>query len=121
MSKSKIIGSVIILANEDDAVTTVVDTETRSVVAQINVGIEPEGMAVSPDGKIAITITDTGPGISPDMVGRLFKPFETGKSAGLGVGLALGRRIVERMGGSLDLRNGAKEGVEVILILPGQV
>ena len=41
--------------------------------------------------------------------------------AGLGVGLALGRRIVERMGGSLDLRNGAKEGVEVTLILPGQV
>ena len=47
------------IANEDDAVTTVVDTETRSVIAQINVGIEPEGMAVSPDGKIAITTSET--------------------------------------------------------------
>ena len=39
--------------------TTVVDTESRAVVAQINVGIEPEGMAVSPDGKIAITTSET--------------------------------------------------------------
>ncbi|MEM8579538.1 MAG: PQQ-dependent catabolism-associated beta-propeller protein, partial [Pseudomonadota bacterium] len=38
---------------------TVVDTETRKVVAQIDVGIEPEGMAVSPDGKIAITTSET--------------------------------------------------------------
>ncbi|MEM7711663.1 MAG: PQQ-dependent catabolism-associated beta-propeller protein, partial [Pseudomonadota bacterium] len=47
------------IANEDDAITTVVDTESRTVVAQIDVGIEPEGMAVSPDGKIAITTSET--------------------------------------------------------------
>ncbi len=35
------------------------DTETRTVVAQIDVGIEPEGMAVSPDGKITITTSET--------------------------------------------------------------
>jgi PQQ-dependent catabolism-associated beta-propeller protein len=40
-------------------VTTVVDTQSRTVVAQINVGVEPEGMAVSPDGKIAITTSET--------------------------------------------------------------
>lgn len=42
------------IANENDAVTTVVDVQDRKVVAQIDVGIEPEGMAVSPDGKVAI-------------------------------------------------------------------
>lgn len=47
------------IANEDDAITTVVDTETRKVIAQIDVGVEPEGMAVSPDGKIAITTSET--------------------------------------------------------------
>jgi PQQ-dependent catabolism-associated beta-propeller protein len=47
------------IANEDDAITTVVDTETRKVVAQINVGIEPEGMAVSPNGRLAITTSET--------------------------------------------------------------
>lgn len=78
------------------------------------------GWTVLTDGKIELTVTDTGPGIPPEMMGRMFKPFETGKAAGLGVGLALGRRIVERMGGTLDLRNGAREGVEVKLVLPGQ-
>jgi PQQ-dependent catabolism-associated beta-propeller protein len=47
------------IANEDDAITTVVDIETRKVVAQIDVGVEPEGMAVSPDGRIAITTSET--------------------------------------------------------------
>jgi PQQ-dependent catabolism-associated beta-propeller protein len=50
---------LLFIANEDDAITTVVDTEKRTVVAQIDVGIEPEGMAVSPDGKIAITTSET--------------------------------------------------------------
>ena len=47
------------IANEDDAITTVVNTQSRKVVAQIDVGVEPEGMAVSPDGKIAITTSET--------------------------------------------------------------
>ena len=47
------------IANEDDAITTVVDIESRTVIAQIDVGIEPEGMAVSPNGKIAITTSET--------------------------------------------------------------
>jgi len=37
----------------------VVDVDSRTVVAQINVGIEPEGMAVSPDGKTVITTSET--------------------------------------------------------------
>ncbi len=47
------------MANEDDAVVTVVDTETRTVLAQIDVGVEPEGMAVSPDGRWAINTSET--------------------------------------------------------------
>lgn len=93
---------------------------SNSIEAMEKGGTIGIGWSTRPDGKIAITITDTGPGIPPDMVGRLFKPFETGKAAGLGVGLALGRRIVERMGGSLDLKNRPNQGVEVTLILPGQ-
>ena len=38
---------------------TVVDTESRTVIAQIDVGIEPEGMAVSPDGKWVINTSET--------------------------------------------------------------
>jgi len=38
---------------------TVVDTATRHVIGQIDVGVEPEGMAVSPDGRIAINTSET--------------------------------------------------------------
>jgi PQQ-dependent catabolism-associated beta-propeller protein len=47
------------IANEDDSVTTIVDTQTHKVIKQIDVGVEPEGMAFSPDGKIAITTSET--------------------------------------------------------------
>lgn len=67
---------------------------------------------------ITIRVQDTGPGIAADMVDRLFTPFATGKASGLGVGLSLGRRIAERLGGTLELANGASHGAEVTLRLP---
>ena len=72
----------------------------------------------APGGRIAVQIADTGPGMSEEQFTKLFTPMQTTKSAGLGVGLALGRRIAERLGGSLDLRNGPERGVEVTLTLP---
>lgn len=93
---------------------------SNSIEAMDDGGRLGVGWSMLPDGRVEVTVTDTGPGIPPEMMGRMFKPFETGKAAGLGVGLALGRRIVERMGGTLDLRNGPREGVEVTLVLPGQ-
>jgi PQQ-dependent catabolism-associated beta-propeller protein len=47
------------IANEDDAVTTVVDFATRQVVKQVDVGVEPEGMAISPNNKLAVTTSET--------------------------------------------------------------
>lgn len=47
------------MSNEDDALVTVIDTQTDKVLGQIDVGIEPEGMAVSPDGKWAVNTSET--------------------------------------------------------------
>ncbi|NJM84724.1 MAG: hypothetical protein HC844_21860 [Tabrizicola sp.] len=74
-----------------------------------------------PDGTLEVQVADTGPGIPTEMMHKVFEPFQTGKAAGLGVGLALGRRIAERMGGSLDLTNGAFKGVVVTLRLPAMI
>ncbi len=73
------------------------------------------------DGTLEVRVTDTGPGIPADMMHKVFEPFQTGKASGLGVGLALGRRIAERMGGSLDLANGPLQGAVVTLRLPALV
>jgi signal transduction histidine kinase len=78
------------------------------------------GWNSAPGGRIAIEVQDTGPGLTAEQIDRLFVPFQTSKSSGLGVGLALGRRIAERLGGTLDLRNHPDCGVAVTLTLPAK-
>ncbi len=67
---------------------------------------------------VCIEVTDTGGGIAPDHMKRIFKPFFTTKARGLGLGLPLARRIVERLGGTLAISPGVEGGTVVRLILP---
>jgi len=64
------------------------------------------------DGDLAvIDISDSGPGIRPDVRDRLFTPFVTTRENGTGLGLALSHRLVERAGGELkvvEVREGAR-------------
>ncbi|MCV2867556.1 ATP-binding protein [Defluviimonas sp. WL0002] len=64
------------------------------------------------DGEMAVTeVSDTGPGIRPDIRVRLFTPFVTTRENGTGLGLTLSHRLVERAGGDLtvvDARQGAR-------------
>lgn len=70
----------------------------------------PEGGVLSlathdrdtPDGPmLEISVTDTGPGLGPDLLRELFKPFVTRKKDGTGLGLWISRNIVDRYGGDL--------------------
>ena len=54
-----------------------------------------------PGDMVEIRVTDTGPGISADIVSQLFQPFITTKPNGMGVGLSISRTIVEAHGGKL--------------------
>jgi two-component system, LuxR family, sensor kinase FixL len=55
------------------------------------------------DDMLAISVTDTGSGISPDMTSQLFQPFFTTKRQGMGVGLSISRTIVEAHGGKIEV------------------
>jgi len=57
--------------------------------------------AVAAEGLMTITVTDTGPGLSPDIAQNLFQPFNTTKARGMGVGLSICRSIIEAHGGRI--------------------
>jgi signal transduction histidine kinase len=69
-------------------------------------------------GGTVLTVDDTGPGIPPDVRGRLFDPYFTTKRAGLGLGLTIARRIAEAHGGSLDVTSRPGAGAHFRLTLP---
>jgi len=53
------------------------------------------------EGKVEVAVTDTGPGIPPEAIAKVFDPFYTTKSGGLGMGLPISRTIIEAHGGRL--------------------
>jgi two-component system sensor kinase FixL len=55
------------------------------------------------NGLVAISVSDTGSGISPDIASQLFQPFVTTKRHGMGVGLSISRTIVEAHGGQIEV------------------
>lgn len=54
-----------------------------------------------PGERVQISVTDSGNGLSSDEVNQLFKPFQSTKSSGLGLGLVISKSIVETHGGTL--------------------
>lgn len=69
-------------------------------------------------GWLTITISDTGPGIPPDMQRRIFEPFFTTKTRGTGLGLAVARRVIEEHGGTIEVSSKAGKGTTFTIRLP---
>jgi len=61
-------------------------------------------------GMVEVTVTDTGPGLAPEIAANLFQPFMTTKKHGMGVGLSICRTIVESHGGKISASSRPGEG-----------
>jgi len=68
--------------------------------------------------KCCISVEDSGEGISEDKLARIFDPFFTTKSSGLGLGLALTKRVMEEHKGKVDIKSTKGIGTTVSLFLP---
>lgn len=67
--------------------------------------------------RIVITVRDTGSGIAPEDLAFIFEPFYSRKTRGLGLGLAIVRRLIEAHGGSITA-SAAHDGAEITISLP---
>jgi signal transduction histidine kinase len=72
----------------------------------------------SADGMVEVSVADSGPGLAPAIREKLFQPFMTTKSAGMGVGLSICRTIVEAHGGRIWVADRAGGGTEFHFTLP---
>jgi len=73
--------------------------------------------ALEPD-YVAVAFADTGGGIAPENMGKVFDPYYTTKASGSGLGLLIVRRIVREHGGEIELRNDTGRGLTVTIRLP---
>jgi len=74
---------------------------------------------VADDGRhLLLDVGDTGPGIAPDQLKRVFELFFTTKAGGTGLGLAVAKRIVEQHGGKIEVKSGARTGTRFTIELP---
>ena len=67
-------------------------------------------------GEVRVSMSDTGPGMPPEVMDHLFRPFFTTKTYGTGLGLLICRRIMEAHGGSIEVASAPGEGARITLV-----
>jgi signal transduction histidine kinase len=73
--------------------------------------------AHEPSG-VCLSLIDTGAGMGPEVLSRLFRPFFSTKPGGTGLGLATSRRIIRAHGGSLSVQSEVSRGTKFTIRLP---
>ena len=67
---------------------------------------------------VRVMVGDSGPGIKPEVLDKIFTPFFTTKTQGTGLGLAICRQLIEQQGGTIDIKSRVGEGSRVLIDLP---
>jgi len=70
------------------------------------------------EGQVEIAISDTGPGVPPENLEKIFQPLFSTKVHGIGFGLSIARMIVENHGGTIRAESPADGGARFVITLP---
>jgi len=90
--------------------------------AMVSTPVSERGLSISTrstvTGNVEVSLTDRGPGMSPEELERVFEPFFSTKEHGLGLGLPICSRIVKSHNGQLTVSNAGGGGVTAVVLLP---
>jgi signal transduction histidine kinase len=94
----------------------------RNLITNAIQATQPGGRVVVRTARVSdqveISVTDTGSGIAPDRLGQIFEDFVTTKRRGLGLGLAISKRIVEQLDGTITVESELGRGTAFTLRFP---
>jgi signal transduction histidine kinase len=96
----------------------------RNLITNAIQATEPGGRVTIATGRagdrVEIRVTDTGSGIPPERLSAIFDDFVTTKRRGLGLGLAISKRIVEQLDGTIDVQSEIGKGTAFTLRFPAR-
>jgi signal transduction histidine kinase len=101
-----------------DLMTQVLVGLVDNAVEAVATGGEIKLGVFANEGQIELAVADSGPGVPAELRGRVFEPFFTTRAAGIGLGLAIARQIVEAHGGSIRVGQSISGGARFSVILP---
>lgn len=99
-----------VLVNLISNAVQAIEAQDREGRVEVRAGID--------GGSAWIEVRDDGPGFSPEVLARIFEPLVTSRSTGIGLGLALCARIVQKHGGTLEAQNRETGGALLRAVLP---
>ncbi|RJP21114.1 MAG: PAS domain S-box protein [Candidatus Abyssobacteria bacterium SURF_5] len=114
-------GSEMVTVDPDKMARALVNLMSNSIEAMPKGGVITISSCTQPRGKtkyLFLTISDTGRGIAPEDLDRIYEPFFTTKSKGTGLGLAICRKIIEGHKGSLWFRSELGNGTTADICMP---
>jgi signal transduction histidine kinase len=94
-----------------NAIEAMDTTKDRDRVLQVKTNLHGRNAVI-------VSVEDSGPGIDPKQLNRIFDAFVTTKAHGMGLGLAICRMIVQRHGGQLSALSDGKKGSQFQFVLP---
>jgi two-component system sensor histidine kinase HydH len=110
--------SLTVLGNRDKLGQVLLNLVTNALQAMSEGGIL--NITAQKSGKsVMCTVSDSGQGISPELMKQIFEPFFTTKARGTGLGLAICKRIIEEHSGTIHVESAPGKGTSVSITLPG--
>lgn len=112
------VGDLALDADRDQIQQLVLNLGLNALSVMPNGGTVTFSVESHTDGMVCVLVSDTGPGIAPEIQSEIFKPFFTTRKQGVGLGLNICKRIAEDHGGRITAANNSSGGAIFELCLP---